>query len=66
MLAIVGYLVWDRSRLMKELKQTYRMRDKWRLAYVRAKAVLDGKGLHVDLSDMTDLLGELNGDGDMR
>jgi len=63
MMAIVGYLVWDRNRLMKELKQTYRMRDRWRLAYTKAKGVLTANNLHVDMSDMGDLMNELNGDG---
>lgn len=60
LLIFVGYLIWDRLRLMKEMRKTYQMRDKWRLAYVRAKAVLDANNLKLDLSDMSDLLGELS------
>lgn len=63
MLLVVGYLVWDRSRLMKELRQTYRMRDKWRIAYVRAQSVLQSNNLNVNLSDLPELIGELSDNG---
>lgn len=63
MLLVVAYLVWDRSRLMKELRQTYRMRDKWRIAYVRAESILSSNNLHVNLADLPELLGELSENG---
>ena len=59
LLVILGYGVWDRLRLLKELRATYRARDKWRLAYTKAHSKLAANDLHVDLSDMADLLGEL-------
>ena len=58
LLLVVGFLVWDRLRQMKELAKTYRQRDRWRLAYTKVKAACDAANIKVDLSDLSDLVGE--------
>lgn len=57
----IGYLIWDRTRLMKEMRAAYRARDKWRLGFVKYKTVCDAHvpPIHIDMNDMQDLLGEL-------
>ena len=58
LLLLVGFLGWDRLQRMKELAKTYRQRDRWRLAYTKCKAALDAANIKVDLSDLSDLVGE--------
>ena len=53
---ICGFLLWQLIRYQKELSSTYRQRDRWRLAFVKAKSVCDGANLKVDLTDLADLL----------
>jgi hypothetical protein len=58
LLVVVGWLVWDRLRLLKELTRTYAQRDRWRLACVKYKAACDAAEppIHVDISDLSDLV----------
>lgn len=58
LILVAAVLIWDRLRLMKELRKTYNQRDKWRLAYVKCKSACDNAGVKVDLSDLADLVGE--------
>lgn len=52
LLIAVGWLVFERMRLMKELVKTYKQRDRARMTEVRYKGALDVANLKVDVSDI--------------
>jgi ribosome-interacting GTPase 1 len=56
LLIVVGMLIYERLRLLKELTKTLSQRDKWRLAYVKCKDALDHHGVKVDLTDLANLI----------
>lgn len=59
LLVAVVWLIYERLRLMKELKTTYTQRDRWRLACVKYKAATDAAGIKVDTTDLADLIGDM-------
>ena len=61
LLIVVGMLIYERLRLLKELTKTYAQRDKWRLAYVKCKDSLDHHGIKIDLADLASLIEGENG-----
>jgi hypothetical protein len=56
LLIAVGWLVYERLRLMKEVVKVYSQRDRWRLACVKYKAACDTHNIHVDTTDLADLI----------
>jgi hypothetical protein len=58
LLIVVGMLIYERLRLLKELTKTYAQRDKWRLAYVKCKDSLDHHGIKIDMTDLAALIQE--------
>lgn len=58
LLIVVGWLVYERLRLVKKLAETYQNRDRWRLAYTIVKTAADAKGVTYDLRDVEDLVKE--------
>lgn len=69
MLIACGVLSWEVNRLRKrdaertrEIAAIYAQRDRWRLAYVKCKAALDQAKIVVDLSDISDLIANNEGE----
>jgi len=58
LILVVGWLIWDRLRLLKELTKTYAQRDRWRLACVKYRAACENAEppIHVDISDLADMI----------
>lgn len=56
LLIVIGMLIYERLRLLKELTKTYSQRDKWRLAYVKCKDALDHHQIKIDLTDLANLI----------
>ena len=53
LLAVAGWLIYDRLRMMKELRATYRDRDKARLISERFRAALSSADLTIpDTADI--------------
>ena len=53
----IGWLAFERVRLMRDLTKAYRQRDRWRIAYTKCKGALDANKITIDLSDLSDMLG---------
>jgi hypothetical protein len=60
-----GVLIWEIRRgretvnkMREELAKVYGQRDRCRLAFVKCKAACDAAQVKVDLSDISDMLGE--------
>lgn len=56
LLVAVGWLIYERLRLMKEVVKVYAQRDRWRLACVKYRDACDHHGIKVDTSDLADLI----------
>lgn len=56
LLIAVTWLIYERLRLVKDLTKTYAQRDRWRLACVKYKAACDQAHIHVDTTDLADLI----------
>lgn len=53
-----AYLAWDRNRLQKEGRRTYRQRDKARLERERYKSACVNNQIVVDVSDIDKMFQE--------
>ena len=56
---ICAFLLWQLVRYQKELVKAYRERDRWRIAFVKAKATCDNvvPPIKIDLSDLNEIVG---------
>lgn len=54
LLLIMAVLIWERTRLVKELTSTYRDRDKNRLGFVICKGACDANNIKVDLTPLVE------------
>lgn len=52
LLVVVGFLIWDRVRLVKRVERTFAERDMSRMIEVRYKSFLDQNKIVVDISDI--------------
>ena len=48
----LGWLSYERVRLLKEATACYKSREKWRVAYAKCKAALEAANIKIDLTDL--------------
>lgn len=54
LLAIIGWLVWDRLRLVKQGARTFRQRDRWRQIAERFRGAILAAGAQIPSIDDID------------
>lgn len=56
LLVAVGWLVYERMRLLKDLVVSNRNLNRWRLASTKYRDACDHHGIKVDMTDLADLI----------